>query len=92
MIYTYDSENSTEQLKTLLSKLDTQGMCLLLLAYININPFQISMENVARMFEDFKKLSEDGTIPKWFTEFLTIEIEAREREIRFQKMKLFGVF
>ena len=92
MIYTYGSENSTEQLKTLMSQLDSQGLCLLLLAYININPFQISMENVARMFEDFKKLSEDGTIPKWFTEFLTIEIEAREREIRFQKMKLFGVF
>jgi hypothetical protein len=91
MIYSYGESNSTESLKTLVKRLDTQGLFLLLLAYININPFQISAENVARMYQDFKILSEDGTLPQWFTEFLSLEIEAREKEIRFQKMKLFGI-
>jgi hypothetical protein len=91
LIYSYGSGNSTRELKTLVSQLDTQNLFLLLLAYININPFQISSDNVARMYQDFKILSEEGIIPEWFIEFLNIEIESREKEIRFQKMKLFGI-
>ena len=92
MIYSLGQGNSAEKLEHFISKLDDQGLYLLLLAYININPFQISSENVHQMYEDFKILTEKGCLPAWFTEFLDIEIEAREKEIRFQKMKLFGIF
>jgi len=43
------------------------------------------------MFEDFKALVEEGVLPEWFLDFLMLEIEGRERELRFQQMKLLGI-
>ena len=91
MIYAYEQDHTKDKLKQLIQQLDHNGLFQLLLAYININPSQVSGDNIARMYMDFKELADEGSLPAWFAEFLALEVQAREKEIRFQKMKLLGI-
>lgn len=91
MIYSRRSKETAVELKKFILKMDPSDLVSLLMSFINIHPAVISNDIRTKMHEDFKQLSLEGVLPSWFDEFLKLEVAQREKELRFQKLKMLGI-